>query len=317
MSLKPTLATILLMAFVASPFAQTGSREDTGAGDARQAPTAFEMFSSKLKLDSKTQVPAAEEIFQAAAREAAPVNQQMLEERQRLVNLTLGSREAEMPAVRDAYVQSAASMAAIEVRAFTKVYSTLKSNQQSGGVEAFGIIAGIFHPSAPAGGRRSGGGRAGGDARLETAGAPVPSFVQRGRGSSQPSGGGSVFFTRFEILASAFRLDKTQEKPVKTILDGASKDATPIRDQLARTRTALGTAVVGNKPQPEVDEAVKNYADQAAAMTVLEMKALAQVLQSLTKEQMANAAGVQTAFFLMRGMFLEKRWDDIPTGRSY
>jgi len=313
--LKPTLATMLLIAFVASPYAQTGSREDTGSGDPRQPPTTFEMFASKLKLDSKTQVPAAEEIFQAAAREAQPVDQQMLEARQRLVNLTLGSREAEMPAVRDAYVQSAASMAAIEVRAFTKVYSTLKPNQQSGGVEAFGIIAGIFHQSAP--GRRSGGGR-GGDARFEASGSAAPSFAQRGgRGSSQPAAGGGVFLTRFEILASGFKLDKTQEKPVKTILDGASKDAVPIRDLLTRSRTSLGTAVVGNKPQPEIDEAIKGYAEQATAMTIVEMKALAEVLQSLTKEQMANSAGVQTAFYLMRGMFLDKKWDDIPTGKSY
>src|SRR5262249_29681272 len=106
-------------------------------------------------------------------------------------------------------------------------------------------------------------------------------------------------------------------KPVKTILDGASKDALPIRDQLAKSRTALGTAVVANKPQADVDEAIKGYAEQAAAMTVLEMKALAQVLQSLTNEQMANASGVQTAFYLMRGMFLDKKWDDIPAGKSY
>ena len=52
-------------------------------------------------------------------------------------------------------------------------------------------------------------------------------------------------------------------------------------------------------------------------MTVLEMKALAHVLQSISREQMANTAGVQTTFYLMRAMFLEKRWDEIPGTRSY
>jgi hypothetical protein len=53
-------------------------------------------------------------------------------------------------------------------------------------------------------------------------------------------------------------------------------------------------------------------------MTALEMQALAQVLQTLDQEQRANGAGVRSAFFLMRGIFLDnKRWDDTPDGRSY
>src|SRR5262245_58807968 len=104
-------------------------------------------------------------------------------------------------------------MVGFELHAFTSVYSTLKSNQQSGGTEAFALIAGIFQVLAPElrrGGGSGGSGRGrGGDARLETNGSTV-SFAQRGgRGGGQSSG--PVYLTRFEILGSALKLDKTQE----------------------------------------------------------------------------------------------------------
>ena len=82
-------------------------------------------------------------------------------------------------------------------------------------------------------------------------------------------------------------------------------------------RAVIADAVHAKQAQAEVDAAVKAYAEQAALMVEIEMKALSKVLQSLEKEQRANAAGVQTAFFLMRGMFLEKNWNDIPTAKGY
>jgi hypothetical protein len=53
-------------------------------------------------------------------------------------------------------------------------------------------------------------------------------------------------------------------------------------------------------------------------MMALEMKALADVMKQLTDEQRANNAAISSAFFMMRGAFLDpKHWDDIPTGKLY
>ena len=145
----------------------------------------------------------------------------------------------------------------------------------------------------------------------------APIFAQRGGGRGS---GGSVTFqlTRLEILASGFSLNKDQKRAVKTILDDAHKSAAPVREGLTRTRAAIAAAIQASKEPTEVDRATSDYAEQAAAMTALEMTTLAQVIQTLDQAQRGNSAGIRTAFFLMRGIFLDKkRWDDVPDSRSY
>lgn len=145
----------------------------------------------------------------------------------------------------------------------------------------------------------------------------APIFAQRGGGRG---GGGSVTFqlTRLEILAAGFNLNKDQKRAVKTILDDAHKSAAPVREGLTRTRAAIAAAIQASKEQSEIDRAISDYAEQAAAMTVLEMTTLAQVIQTLDHAQRGNSAGIRSAFFLMRGIFLDKkRWDDVPDSRSY
>jgi len=318
-------AVVVLAASTALPARQSAGirsgmgAEDTGAGDIRGSQDSpFQIFASRLKLDSKTQTPAAAQVFLDTAKDAQEVAQQILGVRQQLVNASLNNKDAEFAAARQDYARTETKMVGFELHAFSSVYSTLKPNQQSGGTDAFAAIAGIFQVPVPElrRGPGGGGGRGrGGDARLETNGSAV-SFAQRGgRGGGQASG--PVYLTRFEILRSALKLDKTQEKPIQTILDASGKEAAPIRDQMTKTRAGVAAAAMAGKPQPEIDAAVTSYADQTAAMAALEMKSLSQVVDSLTKEQMANAGGIQTAFYLMRGMFLDKNWDDIPGARSY
>lgn len=125
-------------------------------------PTLFQQFVGRLKLDKKTQAPAAEQIFGEALKEAGPVGQQMILLRQQLVNVTLANKPEDLKPVQDAYTVAAARMTAIEVGAFAKVYAMLKPDQQSRSPEAFAIMAGVFQPPGPrAGGAigRRGGGR--------------------------------------------------------------------------------------------------------------------------------------------------------------
>jgi Spy/CpxP family protein refolding chaperone len=141
--------------------------------------------------------------------------------------------------------------------------------------------------------------------------------AQRG-GRGGGAEGGAYQFTRLEVLANSFSLTKDQKKTVKTLLDDAHKAAAPTRDALASSHAAIATAIVANKGQAEIDAAVKQYGQQAAAMASLEMKTLAQLLTQLEPEQRTNGAAVRTAFFLMRGIFLDdKKWDAVPDSRSY
>ena len=145
-----------------APISSGMGSDDTGAPRiGLQQRTPDEQFADRLKLDSKTQIPAVGQILSDAAREAAPIGQQMLQLRQQLVNLALENKPADMKPVVDAYAVAAAKMAGIEARAFAKVYATLKPNQQSSASQAFAIMAGMFQPPAPRGpGGR--GGRGGG-----------------------------------------------------------------------------------------------------------------------------------------------------------
>jgi Spy/CpxP family protein refolding chaperone len=118
-------------------------------------------------------------------------------------------------------------------------------------------------------------------------------------------------------MEADFTLTKDQKKAIKTLFDDAYKTAEPVRDALAKAHASLGAAIQAKKDQTEIDAAIKSYAEQAAAMTSIEIKALADMLKTLTEQQRSNNAAVSRAFFLMRGAFLEKKWDDIPTGHLY
>jgi len=131
-----------------------------GQGGARKM-TPVEEFADKLHLDAKTQVPAVQEILSAASRDAGPVGQQMLQLRERMLNVALGNG-GDAKTTEDGYAAAAAKMAGIEAAAFAKVYALLKPNQQKDAAQAFTIMAGMFQPAAPAGGGGARGGRRGG-----------------------------------------------------------------------------------------------------------------------------------------------------------
>ena len=152
-----------------------------------------------------------------------------------------------------------------------------------------------------------------------------PAFAQRGGGGGGGRGGGggggmmpSGERSRLDALEQDFTLTKDQKKTVKTLLDEAHKSAASLRDGLTKTRASVAAAIQGGKGQAEIDVAVKAYGEQAAAMTAIEVKALSDVLKALTPEQRAKNAAVSSAFFMMRGAFLDnKKWDDVPSGKLY
>jgi hypothetical protein len=270
---------------------QSGIRE--GNFSAAESTTPFQQFVSQLRLDNDTQAPAAAQTFQAAAREAAPVAQQLMLIRQRFLNLTLADRSAEIAGELAAYSEAAATMTGLELSAFSKVYATLKQNQQSRAARAWTLMAGIFlpPPPAPPRGEDSGVGRV---------------------------GSVSIQLRRLELLEEAFDFKGDAKKAVKTIFDEAHKSAAPVREQLAAARSAIVAALQAGAPQTEMDAAVKAYAEVAGTMTALEMTSLGKALQTLDKSALSNTTALQSAFFLTRGMFLNKdRWDAVPEYQGY
>lgn len=150
-------------------------------------------------------------------------------------------------------------------------------------------------------------------------GAAAWPYAQRGgRGGGAPGGEfGGFQLSRLETLTNEFALTKDQKKAVKALLDDAHKSAAPTREALASSHAAIGAAIAANKGA-EVDAAVKQYGQHAAEMAALEMKVLAQLLLLLEPEQRTNGVAVRSAFFLMRGAFLDaKKWDAVPDSRSY
>jgi hypothetical protein len=225
-----------------------GARETrpTDSGPA----TPFELFTERLRLDRRTQLPIAQQIFDASAAEAAPIAKEMLQIRQRLLNVALAKPEAIDGSVAE-YAAAAKQMAAIEARAFGAVVAVLRPNQQNNAPQAWLLMAGCFGTQASTGGR--GGGR------------------------------GGIQYTRGEMIENAFKFVKDQRRTVKAILDEAQKSAAPVRDGLTKTRQSLGALIQTGRPQPEIEAAAGAYADQVAAITKIEMVALARLLEVLDR----------------------------------
>jgi hypothetical protein len=138
-----------------APIQSGMGNDDTGAPKVSlDEPLPGEKMIDRLKLDDKTQAPEVRLLLMDASRDATPVAQKILDIRLRLGNLALQNKVDEMPAATDAYAAAATEMAAIEARAFTKIYAMLKPNQQPNAPQAFAMMAGIFQ--LPAGRGRSG-----------------------------------------------------------------------------------------------------------------------------------------------------------------
>jgi hypothetical protein len=138
--------------------------------------------------------------------------------------------------------------------------------------------------------------------------------------SPTPTGRDPVPTNRLDILAASFGLSKDQKNAVKTRLDSAHKEAAPVRARLLASRGAIVAALQAGKPQQDVDQTVAAHAADITAMTLLEVKALAEVLAMLTPEQQAAARtnGIRTPFFLFRSIFLdERRWNVAPVAGGY
>ena len=112
--------------------------------------------------------------------------------------------------------------------------------------------------------------------------------------------------SKFETISNALNLNKEQKKAVKTMLEAAAKEATPLRDQLAKARIAIADAIQAKKSDDEIAQAVNAYAALATPMSALEINTFAKIYASLDETQKANKNGVGAVFAMMKNLFATK-----------
>ncbi|HUK16568.1 MAG TPA: hypothetical protein VLW65_09140 [Bryobacteraceae bacterium] len=105
----------------------------------RQSP--FDLFAEKLKLN-KDQKTESLTILQDAAKEIAPIQQQLQQARQNLAGaLISGQTGDQVDQLLKAYAPLASQTAAIEAKAFAKICKMLKPNQEKNAAQAFELLA--------------------------------------------------------------------------------------------------------------------------------------------------------------------------------
>lgn len=139
-------------------------------------------------------------------------------------------------------------------------------------------------------------------------------FAQRGGGSK---GGGDTMgpmtpgtVNRFDEISNLLKLNKDQKKLLRSTMDDAQKEAAPLRDQMLKSRTDIGDAVAGGKPQAEIDQAANAFAALESKMAAIEFSAFAKLYNSLDKDQQAST-GMSPVFVMMHGLFKNKNWTDV------
>src|SRR5438045_600594 len=93
--------------------------------------------------------------------------------------------------------------------------------------------------------------------------ASTPVFAQRGGGGGGSRGGGSnmpsIGFgpgTPFDRVSEVLKLSKDQKKDFKSAMDDAQKEATPVHEQILKSRAAIADAVAAGKTQDDLAPAV-------------------------------------------------------------
>ena len=139
-----------------------------------------------------------------------------------------------------------------------------------------------------------------------------------GRGGGRGGGGdmdpraaaGPPSTNRFDNIANSLNLNKDQRKTVRTILDEGAQEAAPIRDQMSKSRIAVGEAIVANKSEDELKQVAKTASDLNAQLSQLEIQTFAKTFAALDDTQKKDMRGLGRALFLMNGMYHIKNWTE-------
>jgi hypothetical protein len=139
-------------------------------------------------------------------------------------------------------------------------------------------------------------------------------FAQRGGGGGGRGGGDlgagmpmGGAMNRSDMFGNILTLTKDQKKDLKTAFDESQKEAAPLRDQLSKSRLAIGDGVQAGKTGADLEGLLKANSALEAQMAAIEAKAFAKLYKMLEKEQQAKAGAV---FVMMKGVFGGKNWNN-------
>ena len=122
--------------------------------------------------------------------------------------------------------------------------------------------------------------------------------------------GGSRPTNRFDFIAQVLNLNKDQKKDVRTILEDGAKESASIREQMSKSRIAVGEAITANKSEEELKQLAKTSSDLDAQLSVLEVQAFGKTFATLDDTQKKNTQALGRALFLMNGMYHIKNWNE-------
>jgi hypothetical protein len=114
--------------------------------------------------------------------------------------------------------------------------------------------------------------------------------------------------SRYDSLASKLGLDKDQKKVIRTLFDQISKEAEPIRQEMARNNHALYAAVKAGKGDAELNQMVEKQSALYARMAALETRAFAGLFKQLDDGQQKRAEEIMPR---LAGMFQNKKWSSV------
>lgn len=138
-------------------------------------------------------------------------------------------------------------------------------------------------------------------------------MAQRGSKSGNSGmGGGGMGMARpepLDMLAQMLKLNKDQKKDVKSIMDDAQKELTPLRETMAKDREQIATVIEAGKGQDEIDQAVKTFSGQEAQVTLVESKAFTKIFAGLDADQKVNAQALVNTLMMMHELFKRKNWN--------
>ena len=131
-----------------------------------------------------------------------------------------------------------------------------------------------------------------------------------GRGGGMGMGGGEFGMpssrSRLDIYSDMLKLSKEQKKDFKSSMDEAQKEATPVHQEILKSRGAIAEAVRAGKSQDELNPLINAEAAMETQMVNIELKAFLRLFKSLDAEQQQR---VNPILFMMKGVFSGKNWN--------
>lgn len=133
-----------------------------------------------------------------------------------------------------------------------------------------------------------------------------------GRGQQVAPGMGPMGPTaanRFEHIAMVLNLNKEQKKTVHTILEDGAKEASPLRDQMSKSRMAVGQAIAASKGQDELKQIAKTSSDLSAQLSQVEIRTFAKIYGTLDDTQKKDLKSLGSVLLMVNGMYHTKNWN--------